>query len=59
MVYSTKTGHTELPVATGSLDIIIPADGTLYIGVGSSANLKHGEFNAACFDGDWIKVRKE
>lgn len=59
MAYSTKTGHTELPVATGSLDIIIPADGTLYVGVGSNGNLKHGEFNAACFDGDWIKVRKE
>lgn len=42
MVYSTKTGHTELPVATGSLDIIIPADGTLYVGVGSNVNLKHG-----------------
>ena len=59
MIYSTKTGHTELPVATGSLDIIIPADGTLYVGVGSNTNLKHGEINAPCFDGDWIKVRKE
>ena len=59
MLYGTKTGDTELPVATGSLEITIPADGTLYVGVGSNSNLKHGEINAPCFDGDWIKVRKE
>lgn len=46
-------------VATGSLEITIPADGTLYVGVGSNSNLKHGEINVPCFDGDWIKVRKE
>ena len=59
MLYGTKTGDSELPVATGSLEITIPADGTLYVGVGSNNNLKHGEINAPCFDGDWIKVRKE
>lgn len=59
MLYGTKTGDAELPVATGSLEITIPADGTLYVGVGSNSNLKHGEINASCFDGDWIKVRKE
>lgn len=59
MLYGTKTGDSELPVATGSLEITIPADGTLYVGVGSNSNLKHGEINAPCFDGDWIKVRKE
>lgn len=59
MLYGTKTGDTELPVATGSLEITIPADGTLYVGVGSNSNLKHGEINVSCFDGDWIKVRKE
>lgn len=59
MLYGTKTGDVELPVATGSLEITIPADGTLYVGVGSNSNLKHGEINAPCFDGDWIKVRKE
>ena len=59
MFYGTKTGDVELPVATGSLEITIPADGTLYVGVGSNSNLKHGEINAPCFDGDWIKVRKE
>ena len=59
MSYGTKTGDTELPVAAGSLEITIPADGTLYVGVGSNSNLKHGEINVPCFDGDWIKVRKE
>ena len=59
MLYGTKTGDSELPVATGSLEITIPADGTLHVGVGSNSNLKHGEINAPCFDGDWIKVRKE
>lgn len=59
MLYGTKTGDTELPVATGSLEITIPCHGTLYVGVGSNSNLKHGEINASCFDGDWIKVRKE
>ena len=59
MLYGTKTGDSELPVATGSLEITIPADGTLYVGVGSNSNLKHGEINVPCFDGDWIKVRKE
>ena len=59
MLYGTKTGDVELPVATGSLEITIPADGTLYVGVGSNSNLKHGEINVPCFDGDWIKVRKE
>lgn len=44
---------------SGSIEIIIPSDGTLYVGIGSNNNLKHGEINAPCFDGDWIKVRKE
>lgn len=59
MLYGTKTGDSELPVATGSLEITIPADGTLYVGVGSNSNLKHGEINAPCFDGDYIRIRKE
>lgn len=59
MLYGTKTEDLELPVATGSLEITIPADGTLYIGVGSSANVTHGDFAIACFDGDYIRIRKE
>ena len=58
MLYGTKTGDSELPVATGSLEITIPADGTLYVGVGSNANVAHGGFVAGCFDGDYIKIKK-
>ena len=58
MLYGTKTGDTYLPVATGSLEITIPADGTLYVGVGSNANVAHGGFVQGCFDGDYIKIKK-
>ena len=58
MLYGTKTGDIELPVATGSLEITIPADGTLYVGVGSNANVAHGGLVAGCFDGDYIKIKK-
>lgn len=44
---------------SGSIEIIIPSDGTLYVGVGSNANVVHGGYNAACFDGDYIRIRKE
>ena len=42
----------------GSIEIVIPSDGTLYVGVGSNANVAHGGYNAACFDGDYIKIKK-
>lgn len=41
-----------------SIEIVIPSDGTLYVGVGSNANVAHGGFVAACFDGDYIKIKK-
>lgn len=44
---------------SGSIEIVIPSDGTLYVGVGSSANVANGGYNAACFDGDYIRIRKE
>lgn len=53
------SGNEGIPDASGTIEITIPADGTLYVGVGSNSNIKHGEINAPCFDGDWIKVRKE
>ena len=53
------SGHDGIHDASGTIEITIPADGTLYVGVGSNSNIKHGEINAPCFDGDWIKVRKE
>ena len=43
---------------SGSIEIVIPSDGTLYVGVGSNANVAHGVFVAACFDGDYIKIKK-
>lgn len=53
------SGNEGIPDASGTIEITIPADGTLYVGAGSNSNLKHGEINASCFDGDWIKVRKD
>lgn len=43
---------------SGSIEIVIPSDGTLYVGVGSNANVAHGGYNVACFDGDYIKIKK-
>ena len=43
---------------SGSIEIVIPSDGTLYVGVGSNANVAHGGFVAGCFDGDYIKIKK-
>lgn len=47
---------------SGSIEIVIPSDGTLYVGVGvgvgNNINIAHGGYNAACFDGDYIKIKK-
>lgn len=43
---------------SGSIEIVIPSDGTLYVGVTNNAKLAHGDYNSAGFDGDYIKVRK-
>lgn len=43
---------------SGSIEIVIPSDGTLYVGVKSSTNVAHGGYNIACFDGDYIKIKK-
>ena len=43
---------------SGSIEIIIPADGTLYVGVGSNDDVAHGDYKANCFDGDYIKIKK-
>lgn len=52
------SGHEGIPDASGTIEITIPADGTLYVGVGNNANVAHGGFSAGCFDGDYIKIRK-
>ena len=43
---------------SGTVEITIPSDGTLYVGVGSNANVAHGGYVVACFDGDYIKIKK-
>ena len=58
-VYACKSGDAEITDTSGTIEITIPADGTLYVGVGSNANVAHGGYNAACFDGDYIRIRKE
>lgn len=55
---ANQSGSEFIPDASGIIDITIPADGTLYVGVGSNANVAHGGFVPGCFDGDYIKVRK-
>lgn len=43
---------------SGSIEIVIPSDGTLYIGCGFNNNFSHGDIGIACFDGDYIKIRR-
>lgn len=43
---------------SGMIEITIPSDGVLYVGVGSNQSIEHGGFTAACFDGDYIRIRK-
>ena len=42
---------------SGVVEITILLDGILYVGVGSNQSIEHGGFNAACFDGDYIRIR--
>lgn len=57
-VYGTSLGDEYIPDTSGSIDITIPSDGTLYVGVGSNVNVAHGGYVVACFDGDYIKIKK-
>ena len=59
LLYNSNSTSNSTQDASGEIEIIIPADGTLYIGVGSNANVTHGDFAVACFDGDYIRIRKE
>lgn len=52
---STPDGEAE---PSGSIEITIPSDGVLYVGIGSGTNAEDGSFNVAGFDGDYIRVRK-
>lgn len=44
--------------SSGSIEITIPSDGVLYVGIGFANNPENGSFNAAGFDGDYIRIRK-
>lgn len=59
-LYSSSVGDEYTPDTSGSIDITIPSDGTLYVGVGTNNdNVAHGGYVAGCFDGDYIRIRKE
>ena len=58
-VYSPIVGDEYTPDTSGSIDITIPSDGTLYVGCGFNAKFSHGDIGVACFDGDYIRIRKE
>ena len=55
---ANQSTSESIPDASGIIDITIPSDGILYVGVGSNANVAHGGFVAGCFDGDYIKIRR-
>ena len=57
VIYGNRDDYTTTSSASGSIDITIPGDGTLFVGVGNNNNVPHGEFSPACFDGDYIRVR--
>lgn len=58
-VYSLNVGGEFTQDTSGSIDITIPSDGTLYVGCGFNANFSNGDIGVACFDGDYIRIRKE
>ena len=57
--YMPIVGDEYTSDTSGSIDITIPSDGTLYVGCGFNNNLSHGDIGVACFDGDYIRIRKE
>lgn len=44
--------------SSGTVEVTIPSDGILYVGTGSNTSVENGGFNAAGFDGDYIRIRK-
>lgn len=57
--YSLIVGDEYTSDTSGSIDITIPSDGTLYVGCGFNNKFSHGDIGIACFDGDYIRIRKE
>ena len=58
-VYSPIVGGEFTQDTSGSIDITIQSDGTLYVGCGFNTKFSHGDIGAASFDGDYIRIRKE
>ncbi len=56
--YSPIAGDEFTPDVSGSIEIVIPSDGTLYVGCGYNNKFSHGDIGVACFDGDYIKIKK-
>lgn len=44
--------------SSGTVEVTIPSDGTLYVGIGSNNPVENGGINIAGFDGDYIRIRK-
>lgn len=57
-VYGKSLGEEYTQDTSGSIDITIPSDGTLYVGCGFNNKFSHGDIGVACFDGDYIKIRR-
>ena len=57
-MYSPIVGDEYTPDTSGSIEIVIPSDGTLYVGCGFNNKFSHGDIGIACFDGDYIKIKK-
>ena len=57
-VYTGKNGYIDIADTSGTIEITIPSDGTLYVGIRNNAKLAHGDYNSAGFDGDYIKIKK-
>ena len=57
-VYTGKNGYVDIADTSGTIEITIPSDGTLYVGCGFNSNFSHGDIGIACFDGNYIKIKK-
>ena len=44
--------------SSGTVEVTIPSDGILYVGIGSNSSVENGGFSEAGFNGDYIRIRK-
>ena len=52
---NSPDGNADL---SGTVEVTIPSDGILYVGIGSNASVENGGFSESGFDGDYIRIRK-